>query len=341
MSKKDINVCRRYALAGATLSVAISIGFLMQQSEPGYAGQTLPQPIVADVPDAVVSAKYAGNTETALSNVEDLSALPSFPQELTPQADLPAQPVVLLVSTDTPVGALPQEEAAPLLNCEATLTAEPVAGAMVDLTLSAPCMSGERVTIHHGGLKFTELLGDDGGLTLTVPALAEQAMFVVAFTNGDGAVARTEVSSLPFYDRVAVQWSGDTGLQIHAREFGAAYGTEGHVWQDAPRDVTAVAGGYGGFLTQLGNSDLAEPTLAEVYTFPTGTAQSVGQIALSLEAEVDLGNCDRDVAATSFELKGEGELQVRDLVLSMPTCDATGEFLVLKNLFEDLTIASN
>jgi hypothetical protein len=32
---------------------------------------------------------------------------------------------------------------------------------------------------------------------------------------------------------------------------------------------------------------------------------------------------------------------VRDLTLDIPTCDATGGFLVLKNLLQDLKIARN
>lgn len=337
--KKDINVYRRYAWAGASFSAAISIGFLMQQSEPGYAGQVLPHTSLAMVPDAVKPASAPADQSLMLEGVETLSAIPSLPQELSPQVDLPTQPVILLVSRDIPVGALPQEEATPLLNCDASLTAEPVAAAMVDLTLSAPCLSGERVTIHHGGLKFTEVLGPDGSLKLTVPALAEQAMFVVAFTNGDGAVARAEVSSLPFYDRVAVQWKGEAGLQIHALEYGAGYGEEGHVWQGAPRDLTSVASGEGGFVTRLGRADVAEALMVEFYTFPTATAREGGTVILSLEAEVSAANCGRDVAATTVALRGEDEARVQDLTLAVPDCDATGEFLVLKNLFEDLTIA--
>ena len=339
MYKKDINVYRRYAMAGATFSAAISIGFLMQQSEPGYAGQVIAQPAAAPAPDGMIAASLPQSGVTPHAEPGDLVSLPHLPKDKSKQAALPMQPVILLVSRDTPSAILPQEEATPLLNCNAKLTAEPSAGAMVDLFLTAPCLAGERLTIHHGGLRFTEILGDDGSLTLSVPALAEQASFVVAFANGDGAVARTEVDSLPFYDRVAVQWSGETGLQIHAREFGADYGGEGHVWHGAPRDVTAVAGGQGGFMTRLGNDEVPDPMMVEVYTFPTSASRDEGQVAISLEAEVGETNCDREIAATAYELKGGGQARVQDLTMSLPGCEAIGEFLVLKNLLEDLTIA--
>lgn len=341
MIKKNINVYRRYALAGATFSVAISIGFLMQSSEPGYAGHSPATPSALPVPDGVVKASLSPTQPRNLSDSDRLAALPIPPQDMTPKAELPTEPVILLVSKDMPVGALPQEEDTPLLNCDAELKATPAAAAMVDLTLSAPCLTGERVTIHHNGLKFTEIVGDDGALHLTVPALVEQAMFVVAFTNGDGAVARTEVSSLAFYDRVAVQWTGDSGLQLHAREYGADYGTDGHVWWGHPRDITAIVDGQGGFMTRLGNAALPEASMVEVYTFPSGTSQTEGSIVISLEAEVTETNCSNPVAAKTFEILDSGELRVQEISMSLPDCDATGEFLVLKNLLEDLTIALN
>ena len=337
--KKDINVYRRYAWAGASFSAAMSIAFLMQQSEPSYAGQVLPHDALSRVPKTLKVVRAPVDQGETLQGVETLSAIPSLPQERPRQADLPTQPVILLVSRDVPVGALPQEEDVPLLSCDASLTAEPAAAAMVDLTLTASCLPGERVTIHHGGLKFTEVLGPDGSLKLSVPALAEQAMFVVAFANGDGATARTEVSSLPFYDRVAVQWKGETGLQIHALEYGAEYGEDGHVWRGSPNDLTAAASGEGGFITRLGNAATAESQMIEVYTFPTATAREDGQIAISLETEVSARNCGREIEATSLTLQGEREAIVQDLSMAVPGCDAMGEFLVLKNLFEDLTIA--
>ncbi|SHJ84513.1 hypothetical protein SAMN05444000_11417 [Shimia gijangensis] len=341
MSEENINVYRRYALAGATFSVAISIGFLMQTSEPSYAAHRLPKAKTPVATSDATQASLSGTTEIQPDQNYVPSAIPVPPQDAVAHQALPAQPVVLLVSRDKPVGVLPQEESTPFLNCKPSLTAESGAAAMVNLTLLAPCLSGDRVTIHHSGLKFTEIVGVDGDLNVAVPALSEKAVFVVAFTNGDGAVAQTTVDSLTFYDRVAVQWKGQTGLELHAREYGAAYGTTGHVWRGGPRDVSAVAGGEGGFLAQLGNPETADALIAEVYTFPSGTAQNEGTVMLSLEAEVTASNCNNHVSAQTIEVQPDGDLRTHEMELSLPDCEATGEFLVLKNLLEDLTIASN
>mgnify|MGYP000713507934 CR=1 FL=1 len=47
------------------------------------------------------------------------------------------------------------------------------------------------------------------------------------------------------------------------------------------------------------------------------------------------------VDGISFELKPGETLRSRDVTLDMPACDANGDFLVLKNLFEDLKVAAN
>lgn len=333
------NVYRRYALAGVTLSVAVSIGFFMQSSEPSYAGQSPTIPKILPVPGVHASSLQPQNF-SGLSPEQKASLLPAPPADMAKDPNLPDQPVILIVSKDMPVSAMPEEEDTPILNCDATLTAKASAGAMVELSLSAPCLTGERVTVHHNGMKFSELVGSDGSMSITVPALKEQAVFVVSASNGDGAVATVEVSSLPFYDRVAVQWQGHGSLELHAREFDADYGSEGHVWHGAARNLTAVLGGHGGFLTVLGNETLPDANKVEVYTFPTGTAQNSGKIMLSVEAEVTSNNCGRDVTAQTIQLRDANQPIVRDIHLTVPDCDAKGEFLVLKNLLEDLTIAS-
>lgn len=331
---KDINVYRRYALAGATFSCAISIGFLMQSSEPSYASHQA----------ATVSARPAGNkVETNLPAAAvpsgQFGRLPALPREVRFETGLEHKTVSLLVTRDIPVSTMPEEFETPSLACDVSLTVEPLPAALVSLQLAAPCMSGERVVVHHGPMKFTEIIGADGHMHVNVPALAEKANFVVILGNGDGATANAEVPSLRFYDRVVVQWQGDTGISLHAREYGADYGSEGHVWRERTRDVSAVADGSKGFLTRLGDDALPEPLVAEVYTFPSGSAKREGAVYLSVEADVTPGNCGRSVAAESFEVREAGEAERHRLSLEVPECDAVGELLVLKNLVQDLKIA--
>ena len=105
--------------------------------------------------------------------------------------------------------------------------------------------------------------------------------------------------------------------------------------------MSRTARGEGGFLTRLGAADSPDALVAEIYSFPAGTAQHGGHIALSIEAEITAQNCNSTVEAQTLELRGATGLRVRDLTLDMPDCAGTGDFLLLKNLIEDLTIASN
>jgi hypothetical protein len=55
---------------------------------------------------------------------------------------------------------------------------------------------------------------------------------------------------------------------------------------------------------------------------------------------VSEANCGRELEAQTIAT-GDAGLKVQDIVLAMPDCEAVGEFLVLKNLFNDLKIAQN
>jgi hypothetical protein len=212
---------------------------------------------------------------------------------------------------------------------------------MVTLTLDAPCAPNERLTVHHNGMMFTQITDSDGSVTISAPALAEQAVYILAFSNGDGAVAQTFVPDVAMYDRVALQWRGDAGFQLHAREFGADYGQAGHVWSGIAPDVDGMASGQNGYITRIGDLQAPEPLVAEVYTFPSGMSSRSGTIDLSVEAEVTDINCGLEIEAQSLELTLGGKIKTRDLTLAVPACDAVGDFLVLNNLVPDLKVASN
>ncbi|MCR9271663.1 MULTISPECIES: translocase [Mameliella] len=318
-----------YFLGGATLVCALGTGYVMQY---GFA---LPQQ-GGKAPEPRLEISEIKQTSSAV-------VLPMIPVDRPPEAQLPEAPVVVKAAAevDLPQADLPEEAPAETgFSCDMTMTATPTAGALVDVELIAPCRASERVTIHHQGMMFTEVIQPDGSLSVTVPALAEQAVFIASFASGEGTLASTDVSSLPFYDRVVVQWKGEAGLQLHAREFDAGYFTDGHIWAAHAGNLTAAAKGEGGFLTRMGRADTPEALAAEVYSFPAGTAKRGGEILLSVEAEVTAGNCETQVEAQTLEIRDGGDLRTRDLTLQMPSCEVLGDFLVLKNLVEDMTIAA-
>ncbi len=332
------------AVGCGTLALALGAGHFMQS-------RTMADPVAQDeitqapAPGSARSDAATGALE--LSSITLISAVPSPPSAALMPALLPQTPDTPVIreatlrdsNAETLTDALPMEEPAPSLACDYTLTAEAAPAAMVSLSLDAPCATRERFTMHHNGMMFTGVTDDGGHASMLVPALALKASFIAAFANGEGAVANAEVDSVNYYQRVAVQWQGDTGMQLHALEFGAGYDDDGHVWSGAPRDVAAASDGDRGFLTRLGAADQPKALMAEIYTFPSLLAGRDGDVTLLVEAEVTPLNCNRDIDAQALQMQPGGGLRVQDVTLMMPECSAVGDFLVLKNLLNDLTIA--
>ncbi|MFW2588525.1 translocase [Sagittula sp. SSi028] len=303
----------RAAIAGITLCAALGIGYVMQ-----YGGTAPAQPPVT------------GPVElTAISPTSSVGARP---------APRPTAPQPTPVALDEP--ALPPQDVPVTSNCPVSLDLAPGAGALIAATLTAPCHAAERVTFHHQGMMFTDRMPDDGPLTVTLPALSQTALVMTSFASGATATAVAAVPTLEFYDRIVVQWTGTTGLGLHAREFGSDYFATGHIHAKARGDLADAARGIGGFMQTLGRPDMPDAQQAQVYSFPIGAATRSGDIHLTVEAEITPANCNRQIEAQTLQLRTDHILRTRSVTLDMPECGGTGDFLVLKNLVEDLTIAA-
>ena len=315
--------------AGGTLACAAVIGFFMQSSDTAERryGEALAQP---DANNTILEVQ-----EITLTSGELAPSVNPQPVSL-PAAD------TQVVKASAPQ-SLPEPEGrdvaiAPV--CDMAAEARPIAAAMVQLSLDASCLPNERVTIHHNGMIFTQTTSAAGTLDITVPALAQDAVFIMAFSNGEGAVAQAIVEELVDFDRMVLQWKGDSGFEIHAREFGADYGDSGHIWQGAPGDVVDAVMGDNGFITRHGDVEAPEALIAEVYSFPIKATNNEGIVDLTVEAEVKNTNCGLEIEAQALQVSDGGDMKTRNLTLSVPDCDATGNFLVLNNLLADLKVAA-
>lgn len=323
--------------AVGTLAIAVGIGFFMQSSEAAkerYGKQA--RPTMIESPEVFQNGALGADI---LLQVQEI--------ELTSATEIPASVPVPASDTDVYRASAPadlprQPEDVPGAEiCGISAQAVAVEAAMVSLSLDAPCSPNERLTVHHNGMMFTQTTDAAGSLELTVPALAEQAVFIMAFSDGDGAVAQTTVTDISQYDRVAIQWRGEAGFELHAREFGAEYGQPGHQWSGGAQNRDGLVRGENGLVTRLGDSLTAEPLMAEVYTFPRGKSARFGNVDISVEAEVTGSNCGREIEAESLEIFGGRQMRTRNLTLSVPDCSAVGSFLVLNNLVSDLKVAGN
>jgi len=338
---------------GGTVACALGIGFVMQRGNEvptsltaldpvpiqksvlGSAPQT-PQAIPTPVAPELTDVSQAGQDALQLDSITLTSAQPAI---VAPRALPPLEKKAAYNRDSANVPNTPADPKMPQLGCAVVAQARAGDTAIAHLDISAPCYGNERLTVHHNGMMFTATTDASGKLTVDVPALAEKAVFIVAFSNGKGAVAQAQIPDLAQFDRIVLQWPGDDGFQIHAREFGASYGESGHVWSG--RSDTQAKQATGGFVTRLGDAATLAPQMAEVYTFPTRSTKQSGTVTLSIEAEVTEANCGSDVSAQTLELHAGDKLRTRDLVLSVPACSAIGDFLVLNNLVNDLKIAGN
>ncbi|MGJ8609985.1 MAG: hypothetical protein ACSHWY_02750, partial [Octadecabacter sp.] len=238
--------------------------------------------------------------------------------------------------------SLPDLEPQPsiTLDCTPEMVAVAGAAASVDLAVAAPCHANTSFTVHHQGMMFTAMTNDAGVAKLTVPALAEVAVMISEFDDGEGAVTTVVVPDFANYDRAVLQWQGETSVMLSAYEDGAKFGDQKHIYADNPGDVNRLETAEGGYLIRLGDGTVGDGLVAEVYSFPTGMMGGAPDVMLVAEAEITAGNCGQELSAQSIQVSPTGATSALDLNMIMPECDAVGDVLILQNMFEDLTIAS-
>ena len=359
----------RYVLAGATMAVALGIGFVMQRGVPDPLGAPAPTPeahaIASGAGMTAAGAKAPSTGNAAPQAAETTAATPQAgprlpdpapaPETLTgidftsaplaprpvnaprPMPEPPAREIAAqLPETPASEASAAASQSTPEPACDVALDAAPLEAGRARISLVAPCLPEERLTLHHDGLMFTAVTDADGALTRDVPALSESAVFIAAFSNGEGAVAQVAVPDATARARVVLQWRGAAGLQLHAFVDGARYGEPGHVHAEVPGAAPAPERG---FLTRLGSADAPDALITEVYTFPAGERGARPEVSVTVEAEVTAANCNQEITAETLGRVDGTLLQSRRITVFMPDCAAEGDFLLLKNLYEDMKIA--
>lgn len=321
-------------LVGGTVSSALGIGYGVHQ-----ATDTSP---AAAQRVHVAQGTPAPQLEGPQLTVTDITFTVASPDMETQPIDPVSRPgTPRPMSATTPDHKADRALADATATCEPTFTATPEPAAMVRLELSGACLKGQTVTFHHNGMMFSHTVDPDGNTALSAPALSEQSIYIVSFGDGNGAVAQTSVPDLSAHERVVLQWQGDDGLQLHAFENGATYGDDGHIWNGSTGNPDQALSGHGGFLRHYGDASGPDGLRADVYTFAEGVKLSANTVQINAEAEVTEHNCGHEVNGQMLRMSQDKVLKSHDLSLIMPECDATGTFLVLKNLLQDLKIARN
>lgn len=315
---------RRLARIAAVLVVALAAGHLLQSISAKRLARTAktethqPTQIVplAAGDSAMASATIIGPAPKSDTVPLDAAALAQAP-DVAPQPPVPAA----LAAPDP---------------CPLSLELTDQAGAMVGVSLLAPCRANQRVVLRHAGLAFTGQTNAVGSLFLSLPALEQSAQVEVLFGDGAKTGATIEIPELAALRRFGVEWQADDSFQIHALEQGAAYGQAGDISAENPGQLP-IEGipARGGFLMVLGDATVESPLMAQIYTFPADAATHADVV---VEAAVTDKTCGRELLGEALASDG-GKVALTDLTVSMPDCAAVGDYLVLNNLVPDNKIA--
>ncbi|SMX41357.1 translocase [Octadecabacter ascidiaceicola] len=356
---------RQIGMAAGTFSVALGIGFVMQNGDalasrfgndeapeqPAPFSEAIQQetavspdiatetPLVEEDPIAVAQGSVITSETPEFSKPETTVAAAVVLPEAAKVPVVQEAPVQLAALETETVPTI-EESATVEVDCVPVMDAAVGPIASVTLSVSAPCHASSAFTVHHQGMMFTAMTDDTGTAELSVPALAEVAVVIAAFEGGDGAVATTTVPDFTNYDRAVLQWQGDESVMLSAYEGDAVFGDENHIHMTNPGDANRVETATGGYLIRLGEDSVEKALMAEVYTFPSGMMGSDFEVTLVAEAEITAGNCGQELTAQSLQVSPTGQTSALDLTMIMPECDAVGDFLILQNMFEDLTLAS-
>lgn len=210
--------------------------------------------------------------------------------------------------------------------CEPELQVAAGPAAMLSVQVSAPCEAGKTVSLVHGPLRLSQPLGQDGQLTMNLPALAEDARVTVTLADGRSVTDATAVPELAAFTRLVIGWSGGGALDLNAYRGNAGWGEDGHVRIGGP--ISAQAG----FVIGLGASEREQ---ARVYTYPAGTSPHDGTIAVEAEIAIDPAICGRSFEARVHMIRPELPVAARMIRVQMPACGMSGGFVLLHDLLPE------
>ena len=152
------------------------------------------------------------------------------------------------------------------------------------LTVASPCRAGEPIEILHADLRFSGLLDAAGDVSIVLPVMDESGAAEIVARDGASVAheLRFNWRELEMTRRIAVAWTDAVDLDLHAFEYAADFGDEGHVWQDSPRGFRLVRRSDGGYLDTFEAAFDGAQTI-EVYTFWANSRARRGVARIALD----------------------------------------------------------
>lgn len=179
--------------------------------------------------------------------------------------------------------------------CAPVLTLTPAAPASVSVTVEADCAPDTRILIAQDAFVVTERLDARGHFSDVYPALSPRVEITATLPDAPSVLAEIEVPTAMAYNRFVLQWLG-------------------------PGEPELTGAGH------YGTADVAFPLRALVLS-----ARASDSLAPEVVLPVTPETCGRDLIGETLVIR-RGDIERRDLTVSLPACDAVGERLHLRGL---------
>lgn len=162
----------------------------------------------------------------------------------------------------------PAPAAASAGDCTPAFSSRPGQGGMVRVSLIADCYASRPFVFLHAGLEFGARFDANGVAEMELPVLEIAPEISARLEDGTVVTAplNIDIRSVEQTHRVAISWTAPVNLDLHAFEYSAGYGADGHVWEQNPRQFRDVRRPGGGFHSSY-PATTNEGQSIEVYTF--------------------------------------------------------------------------
>lgn len=162
------------------------------------------------------------------------------------------------------------------------LTIEPRPAGQTYLVMVSPCHAGSVAELAYSGLRLAIPIDNAGRGEISVLGFEAESDVTLALPDGEVIEFRMPFQGMQRVNRVALVWDLPVVLDLHAREFGAKFGSRSHVWRGnalSPDTARLIGGGY----LQTHNALYGIGQNAQIYTYLSTGGSSAGVIDLQID----------------------------------------------------------
>lgn len=170
------------------------------------------------------------------------------------------------------------------------LAGRPQPAGRIEIRVKSQCLAGRNVVISYAGHDIVRTVPAEGEMSFLLDLFEGHAPLAVKLDNGTRMPIDTKGVDLAGISKVAVLWSAPVNLDLHANEYLARRGAEGHVWAKSPGNIDAALtaareGNRGRGFISMEDTGAGEGIHVEVYTFLHNDSQRTGAVTLLIDYE--------------------------------------------------------